>query len=68
MMFKRKDIGGNKVQDSFFILILQLEHIFPLIKKKKSARGFENLWVGRVWANKPFYFWPYADPSDVALA
>ena len=37
--------------------------IFPLIKilknlgkKKKSAGGFENLWVGQVWADKPFFF------------
>ena len=25
-------------------------------RKKKRARGFENLWVGGVWANKPFFF------------
>ena len=25
-------------------------------KRKKSARGFENIWVGRVWANKTFFF------------
>ena len=43
-----------------FIFVLQFRtHIFTYLKKKilekKSARGFENLWVDRVWANKTFF-------------
>ena len=37
MMFKRKDMGGNKVEDSFFILILQFRtHISTYQNLKKS--------------------------------
>ena len=49
---------------SFFISFKKKRHFekktyfhllkFKKILGKKSARGFENLWVGRVWANKPF--------------
>ena len=72
MAFNGVQKGGIKVgtvYSSLFGNLTQLTYVFSTIffsffnlkkrKKKKGARCFENLWVGRVWANKPlFCCWP----------
>ena len=65
MMFKRKDMGGNKVQDSFLNLFCNLEHIFPLIKKKnlgkkKKVQGVLRIYGSVVYGQtKLFSSWPH---------